>query len=209
MDEKQSKQGDPGRAAGALVVDGDSLVHSVRYYPYKLLELATNSAPGIGSTKFKAGLTIPQHLLDVPHWFICFSRSNSPNESDAVDAQMMGLTLSTIGNQVWAKLLREGANNIFSETVPQLYILCGASPGSQQLENFKKATLNFNGNCAEFAAQQQEWIRLAKEQRTEEQAICNILIEMPLLRQCTPPQSGLTKVEDTVDSHLLSRLEEV
>ena len=47
---------------------------------------------------------------------------------------MMGLTLSTIGNQVWAKLIRERANNLFSETVPQLYVRCGASPGSQNLE---------------------------------------------------------------------------
>ena len=53
------------------------------------------------------------------------------------------------------------------------------SPGSQQLENFKKATLSFNGDCAEFAAQQLEWLRLAKEQTAEKQAISNILIQMP------------------------------
>ena len=63
---------------------------------------------------------------------------------------------------------------MFSKTVLQLYIHCGASPGSQQLEHFKKATLNFNGDCAEFAAQQQEWIRLAWEQTPEEQATCSI-----------------------------------
>ena len=57
-------------------------------------------------------------------------------------------------------------------------MLCGASPGSQQLEQFKKATLSFTGDCSEFAAQQLEWLRLAQEQTPEEQAICNILLQM-------------------------------
>ena len=91
----------------------------------------------------------------------------------------MGLTLSTIRNQVWAKLLQEGANNLFSEAIPQLYTICGASPGSQKLESFKQATLQFNGDCAEFAARQVEWLRLAKEQMAEEQALCSILIQVP------------------------------
>ena len=172
MDEKLPKQGDRGRMAGALVFDGGNLVHNVCYYPYEMLELVTYSAPGIGPTKLKAGHPIPQQAMDVPNGFMYFSRPNLPNESDAVDAEMMGLTVSTIGNQIWSKLNRQGANNLFSETVPQLYVLCGASPGSQHLEQFKKATLNFNGDCAESAAQRQEWLRLTREQSAEEQAIC-------------------------------------
>ena len=55
----------------------------------------------------------------------------------------MGLTLSTIGNQVWSKLRREGTCNLFSEAMPQLCTIFGTTPGSQQLGNFKKATLQF------------------------------------------------------------------
>ena len=70
-----------------------------------MLELASYTAAGVGSTK----LAIPQHLLDAPDWFLYFSCDKLPtgNESDAIDAQMMELTLSTIENQVWLKLLRE------------------------------------------------------------------------------------------------------
>ena len=37
MEEKSRKQGDPGRLAGALIFDGHSLVHSVRFFPYEML----------------------------------------------------------------------------------------------------------------------------------------------------------------------------
>ena len=92
-----------------------------------------------------------------------------------MDAQLMGLTLSTIGNQVWAKLIQERANNLFSKTVPQLYVLYSGSPGSQQLEQYNKATLSFTDDCSELASRQQECLHLAREQTPEEQAICNIL----------------------------------
>ena len=140
-----------------------------------MLELGSYTVAGIRSTKF----AIPQHLLDAPDWFLYFSRDKLPNESDAIDAQMMELTLSTIENQVWSKLLKESVNNLFSGAVPHVYVICRMSPGSQQLESFKKATVSFIGDCAKFAAQQLEWLRLAKEQTAEEQAICNILIQMP------------------------------
>ena len=114
MDEKLPKQGDPGRTARALVSDGGSLVHSMRHYAYKMLELVTYSAPGIGPTKLKAGHAIPQQAMHAPNRFVNVSWSNLPYKSDAADAQMMGLTFSTIGNQVRAKLIREGANIICS-----------------------------------------------------------------------------------------------
>ena len=44
-----------------------------------------------------------------------------------------GLTLSTITDVVWAQLLREQANTLFSEAMSQLHVLCGASLGSQEL----------------------------------------------------------------------------
>ena len=135
-----------------------------------MLDVVSYGATGVGSTKLRAGLPIPQQMLGAPAQFLYSSRDKLPNESDSVDAQLMGLTLSTIGNQVWLKLLREGANNLFSEVIPQLCTICGTSPGPQQLESFKKATLRFNGDCAEFAARQLEWLRLAKEQTAEEQA---------------------------------------
>ena len=40
------------------------------------------------------------------------------------------------------------------------------------------------GDCAGFAAQQQEWLRFAKEQTPEEQAICNT--DPDAARQCCP-----------------------
>ena len=69
-----------------------------------------------------------------------------------MNAQLMGLTLGTIRNQVWEKLLREGAGSLVSEAIPQLYTPRGVSPRPQKLESFMQATLQFNGDCAEFAA---------------------------------------------------------
>ena len=117
-----------------------------------MLDLVSYSTTSVGSTKLRAGLPIPPESVNAPDWFIYFSRDKLTNESDSVDAQLMGLTLSTIGNQVWAKLLWEGANNLFSEAILQLYTICGASPGSQKLESFKQATLQFNGDCAALDA---------------------------------------------------------
>ena len=71
--ENLPKQGDPGRVAGALVFSGDRLVHSVRSYPYEMLELVTYSATGIGPAKLKTGLAIPHQAMDTPNWFILLS----------------------------------------------------------------------------------------------------------------------------------------
>ena len=82
-------------------------MHSVQFFPYLLLELLKYSAPGVGTANLKTGTIIPSQVKDAPNWFIYFFQSNLPSEADAVDAQMMGLTLSTIGSQVWAKLIQE------------------------------------------------------------------------------------------------------
>ena len=121
VEEKLPRQCELGRPEGVLIFDGHNLVHSVQFFPYLLLELLKYSAPGVGTANLKTGTIIPSQVKDAPNWFIYFFQSNLPSEADAVDAQMMGLTLSTIGSQVWAKLIQEQANNSFSETVPQLY----------------------------------------------------------------------------------------
>ena len=45
--------------------------------------------------------------MNASDWKVHFCRDNLPNEFGSMDAQLMGLTLSPIGNQVWAKLLRD------------------------------------------------------------------------------------------------------
>ena len=79
--------------------------------------------PASDPRKSKLGLPLHDTCWMPLIVFSIFSRDKLSNESDAIDAQMMGLTLGTIGNQVWLKLPGESANNLFREIVPQLYVL--------------------------------------------------------------------------------------
>ena len=92
-----------------------------------MLDLVSYSTTSAGSAKLRPGLPVPPELISAPDWPICFPRGKLPSELGGVDAQLLGLTLSTTGNQAWAKLLREGANNLSCEDIPQLYTICGAS----------------------------------------------------------------------------------
>ena len=66
VNQKLACHGEPGRAAGALIFDGAATVHRVQFYPYDLLDLVSYGTAGIRPTKLRAGLPIPQQMLDAP-----------------------------------------------------------------------------------------------------------------------------------------------
>ena len=71
-----------------------------------------------------------------------------------------GLALGTVTNELWSQRLREQANSVFTGMLPLLYQICGISSGAQLLNDFKGLSLVFSGDCAKYAANIEQYLKV-------------------------------------------------
>ena len=100
---------------------------------------------------------------------------------EALNQQYYGLALGTVTNKVWAQKLREHANLVFAGMLPLLYKTCGMSSGAQPLAEFKGLSLRFSGDCAKYAANIEQYLKLIAThwQDTLTTTLCHIISQAP------------------------------
>ena len=124
-------------------------------------------------------LKLSDEMLNTPPWFLYFELEHLPAWLEALNQQYYGLALGTVTNEIWAQKLREQANSVFTGMLPRLYKTCGVSSGAQLLEDFKGLSLRFGGDCAKYAANIEQYIKLLAMQDTYTTALCHIISQAP------------------------------
>ena len=90
------------------------------------------------------------------------------------------MALGTITNELWTQRLREQANSVFTGMLPLLYQVCGISSGAQLLNDFKGLSLIFGGDCAKYAANIEQYLKLLALQDIYTTALCHIIDQAPV-----------------------------
>ena len=169
--------GKDGEAPGILMLDSAGNVHGVKKMPYSLFELRTK--PGPGKTELVEEPKLSDELLDALPWFLCFELEHLLAWLEALNQQYYGLSLGTVTNEVWAQKLQEQANSVFTGMLLLLHKTCGMSSGAQLLADFKGLSLRFGGDCAKYAANIEQYIKLLATQDTPTTALCHIISQAP------------------------------
>ena len=63
--------------------------------------------------------------------------------------------------------------------LPLLYGVCGISSGAQLLNDFKGLTLDFQGDCAKFAANIEQFLKVLALQDIYTTALCHVIDRAP------------------------------
>ena len=166
-----------GDVAGVLMFDSSDLVHGVQKMPYTMFAL--RNPPGAGKTELLEDNTIPPEMLEAPNWFLYFQLENLPAWLESLNQQFYGLALGTIHNELWAQKLREHSNSVFTGMLPLLYGVCGISSGAQLLNDVKGLTLDFQGDCAKFAANIEQFLKVLALQDIYTTALCHVIDRAP------------------------------
>jgi hypothetical protein len=166
-----------GEAAGVLMFDSSDLVHGVRKLPYRMIELREESVAG--KTELLADQRLSDEMLNAPNWFLYFHLENLPSWLEALNQQYYGLALGSVINELWAQKLRENANSTFTGMLPLLYGICGISSGAQLLEDYKGLSLEFWGDCAKFAANIEQYLKVLALQDIYTNTLCYIIDKAP------------------------------
>ena len=169
--------GKDGEAPGILMFDSARRVHGVKRMPYSLFELRTKAGPG--KTELVEEFKLSDEMLNAPPWFLCFELEHLPAWLEALNQQYYGLALGTVTNEIWAQKMREQAISVFTGMLPLLYKTCGVSSGAQLLEDFKGLSQRFHGDCAKYAANIEQYIKLLATQDTHTTALCHIISQAP------------------------------
>ena len=171
--------GKDGEAPGILMFDSAGTIHRVKKMPYSLFELQTKS--GLGKAKLVEEAKLSDEMLTAPPWFLYFELEHLPAWLEALNQQYYRLALGTITNDVWVQKLREQSNSVFTGMLPLLYKTCGMSSGAQLLVDFKGLSLRFSGDCAKYAANIEQYLKLIAThwQDTLTTTLCHIFSQAP------------------------------